>query len=418
MAHGSYLFQRDGSKNWWIKLRSGGKRIERSLRTADRLEAEAAAAELIGEHKARLLAARPRWEEAWVHALEPGREHVGPDGSRVLATDKELFYIGDNGAIVKSEPNGGRAAQRVINNEAVGAPARTMGVLLFSADRSPSARQTAPVKKSGDDAILEVYLKQNGIIGHFENEARNVWALYRTLTEGKPLRDADRDDGRKLVAHFDAKGLRTATIRKKIAWLNAAVNLAIKESKLKFNPFSAIVPEREDATERKPLSDADIRACKRNLGALGEADQLLLRLLATTGMRLSEAFEIDGEQPKEMGVRFVIVGHKTKQSKRRVPLPSAALPFLPKMIKAPLFTGSIPAASKRLNRFLDDCGIVDSGKVLHSLRHRAQDRLRAAGCPLDVREELLGHEKVTVGKNYGIGSPVPMLKQWIDRIGF
>jgi transposase-like protein len=39
------------------------------------------------------------------------------------------------------------------------------------------------------------------------------------------------------------------------------------------------------------------------------------------------------------------------------------------------------AASKRLNRFLDDIGITDPRKVAHSLRHRAQDRLRAAGCP-------------------------------------
>jgi len=35
--------------------------------------------------------------------------------------------------------------------------------------------------------------------------------------------------------------------------------------------------------------------------------------------------------------------------------------------------------------FLDDCGIADPRKVVHSLRHRAQDRLRAAGCPEDVR---------------------------------
>jgi hypothetical protein len=34
--HGSYLFKRDGSDKWWIKLRSGGQRIEKSLGTADR----------------------------------------------------------------------------------------------------------------------------------------------------------------------------------------------------------------------------------------------------------------------------------------------------------------------------------------------------------------------------------------------
>ena len=123
-------------------------------------------------------------------------------------------------------------------------------------------------------------------------------------------------------------------------------------------------------------------------------------------MRLSEAFEIDGEET-ERGCRYVIVGKKTEQSLRRVPLPAAVLPFVPKAIKGPLFASNdadpSDAASKRLNRFLDDCGITDPRKVVHSLRHRAQDRLRAAGCPEDVRWALLGHEEKTVAAGYGKG---------------
>ena len=79
-----------------------------------------------------------------------------------------------------------------------------------------------------------------------------------------------------------------------------------------------------------------MKAIKRNLARLDKADQLLVRLLASTGMRISEAFEIDGEE-KERGVRYVIVGKKTEQSLRRVPLPAAVLPYLPKSIKGPLF---------------------------------------------------------------------------------
>ena len=96
-------------------------------------------------------------------------------------------------------------------------------------------------------------------------------------------------------------------------------------------------------------------------------------MLAATGMRLSEAFEIENEQ-KEGGCRYVIIGKKTPQSHRRVPLPAAMLPYLPKVIKEPWFEGGAPGASKRLNRFLREIGIVDKGKVVHSLRHRARDR--------------------------------------------
>jgi integrase len=286
-----------------------------------------------------------------------------------------------------------------------------------SLDREP---RPAVAVKSGDDAIIETYLEHRRVGGYNASEARAVWSLFKSLCN-KPLKDADRDDGRLLVKHFMDKGLMSATIEKKIAWLNAAVNLAIKESKLKFNPFAGIIPRLNDAKRRLPLDDADMRVIRANLKQLDKADQLLVRLLASTGMRLSEAFEIDGEE-KERGCRFVIVGKKTDQSTRRVPLPAAVLPSLPKSIKGPLFASDhkdpSDAASKRLNRFLDDCGITDPRKVVHSLRHRAQDRLRAAGCPEDVRWSILGHEEETVAAGYGEGFPVPMLKKWIDKIGF
>jgi integrase len=395
--HGSFLFKRDESDNWWIKLRSAGKRVEKSLGTTDRAVAELLALPMIADHKARLLAARPTVGVTWQHEYEPGREHPGPDGGRIIATERELMYLDKTGRITIRGPNGG------------------VGGLSFAVP-APGARPSLPVKNS-DDAIFETYLQHKNITGHFEHEARNVWALYKTLTNSKPFKDADRDDGRKLVAHFEGRGLKSATIEKKIAWLKAAVNLAIKEGRLKFNPFSSVVPKRDDKVVRLPLDESDMKAIKSGLDRLDAADRVLLRVLATTGCRLSEAFEIDSEAT-EKGIRFCTVGHKTPQSLRRLPLPAGVLPHLPKVIKGPLFDGTEAAASKRLNRFLRDCGIADSRKVVHSLRHRAKDRLRAEGCPLDVQYELLGHETKTVASGYGRGSPVPLLRQWIDKIGF
>jgi integrase len=404
--HGSYIFQRSGSANWYIKLRSPGEnRKEHSLGTSDKLEAELLAGELITAHKAKLLAARPRLETAWQHKLEPGRKHVAPDGGEIIATDKELFYIGHNGSITRTEPNGAPAHQLV------GGPLTVRSLAeAFTAPR-PTART-----RNGDDAIIETYLEHRRVGGYNASEARAVWHLYKELTHNKPLKDADRDDGRLLVKHFMDKGLKSATIEKKIAWLNAAVNLAIKEGRLRFNPFAGVIPKLDDAERRLPLDDADMKVIRANLKRLDKSDQILLRILAATGMRLAEAFGIDSEQT-ERRCRFVIVGTKTEQSQRRVPLPAAVLPFLPATIKGKLFTGTDDAASKRLNRFLDDIGITDPRKVIHSLRHRAQDRLRAAGCPEDVRWELLGHEKETVAAGYGEGSPVPLLRKWIDKIG-
>jgi hypothetical protein len=57
-----YMFLRPGSRNWHIKLQSPTGRIEKSLGTPDRVQAEILALPMIAEHKAALLAARPRVE--------------------------------------------------------------------------------------------------------------------------------------------------------------------------------------------------------------------------------------------------------------------------------------------------------------------------------------------------------------------
>jgi integrase len=406
--HGSYLFQRPGSANWWIRLRSPGKTVARSLGTSDRREAEIVALPLIGDHKTALLAARPRFEVSWWHAYEPGREHVAPDGGKILATDRQLFYIGQDGAIIRTEPNGALQYRHPIRG-------KEPSFEQFDRERE---RVAPPPTKNTDDAIIDTYLRHAGVSGADERNTRGVWELFRSLCPDTPLKDATRDDGRRLVERYTADGLKSVSISRKLKGISAAVNLAIREGKLKFNPFASIAPHGDDSERRLPLDDADMKAIKANIGTLDKSDQLLLRLLGSTGMRLSEAMAVNSEQT-ERGCRFVVIGTKTEQSLRRVPLPSAVLPFLPPAIKGALFKGSPNTTSNRLMKFLrDDCGIVDPRKVLHSLRHRAADRLRAAGAPEGVRWELLGHEKKTVAASYGAGSPVPLLKKWIDKIGF
>jgi integrase len=403
---------------WWIKLQSPGKRVEKSLRTSDRKDAEIIALPMIAHHKAALLAARPRLETVWRYEYEPSADlQNSTNGERVAASATELKFYGLDGKLLRTTPNGGPAFQIVNLENRLGLP--------FPVDVQVTEEERARAKpKTDDDAVLETYITHRRITSYNEREARDVWAIFKRLTDNKPLKNCSRDDGRKLVAYFEEHGLKTKTIEKKIAWLNAAVNLATSEGRHKsINPFSSIIPEDKDKSRRRlPLSDADMKQIKRNLDRLDKPDQLLVRLLASTGMRISEAFEVDGED-KERGVRYVMVGKKTAQSLRRVPLPATVLPYLPKSIKGPLFDRSknadpSDAASKRLNRFLDDCSIVDKRKVIHSFRHRAADRLRAAECPEDIRWSILGHEEETVADSYGTGFSVPQLKKWIDKIGF
>lgn len=414
-----YLFKRPDSQNWCIRFRYPDKVIEKSLCTPDIKRAEILSLPLIAQHKAALLSLKPRLEALWRHDYKPGL-HANPDGGHIAATDTELQFYGADGQLLRTTANG-RTTLAIVNLEhRLGIPSIDDRMIAFNGKEV----RTAAMDKTEDDAILETYLKNakhGPVSGYDEREARAVWFLFKQLTDGKPLAKCDRNDGRKLVAHFEEQELKSATIEKKIAWLNAACNLAIRDGVLKINPFAGIAPKRGDKLQRKPFNVADVKTIKGRLGRLDKNDQLLVRLLAATGIRISEAFEIKSEET-ERGCRFVMVGHKTPQSLRRVPFPTAVLPFLPKSIRGPLFkrdaADPADAASKRLNRFLRECGVADKAKVIHSFRHRAADQLRAAECPQDIRYALLGHEKKSVAENYGEGFSVPQLKRWIDKIGF
>jgi integrase len=418
MRRTDYLFQRPGSRNWHIKLQSPTERIEKSLRTPDRVQAEILALPMIAEHKAKLLAARPHLQT--VRKLEPG-EHAGPDGGKIVANERELIYLNHNGAYLRTEPN---AAQMVVPPYPESS-AKAVVKFIRSLDHEP--RPTV-ASKTSDDALFQTYIdsgarKGRGLDGYPRKEAQAVWDLFRTLTDGKSLKECTRDDGRLLVAHYTAEGLSYPSMQKKIMWLSAMVEFSIAERKLSMlNPFSGIVPQRtpqeKQAAKRKSLDDADLKACKRKLRTLSKSDQLLFRLLEATGMRLGEAFHIKREEPSNGSPRFVWVGNKTDNSLRRVPFPTSVLPYLPANIDRPLFTGDPKATSRRFTEFLrETVGIKDPKKVLYSLRHRAKDRARDLEFPEKIGEALFGRDDgKDTGDNYGEGFSIRMLKKWVDKI--
>jgi integrase len=411
-----YLFRRNGSNNLYVRLQPPGQSVvERSLGTTDVKAAEIAAADLIKQHKilmyGRRLARLPRVESRWLPAYAPGMH----DG--FFATERELRDL-TTGAVIG--PNGGPAE--------ILTPAPSDGP-SFEAYDAAKARPT-PAVKSGDDQLLEAYIKDKSITGLREKQARDIWHLFKTVV-GKPLRDCTRDDGRAIVAYMkDQAGEdeppKSATLRRRMVPLVATVNLAIKDGKHKgINPFMGVVPVCDDEDERDAFSDDDMKLIRANLHGLSESDQLLVRVLATTGMRRGEAFEIDREQT-ENGIRFVTIGTKTPHSLRRIPFPADLLPHLPPKITGQLIPGRMDSAGKRLKKWLNEIGITEPDKApMHSFRHRAAQRLRAAIPDESLREAIggwaNGKKKKTsrkYGNKHGKGFPITMLKEAIDKIGF
>ena len=403
-----YLFQRGNI--WYLRLQPPDQPvIEKSLGTSDVRAAEIAAMPLIRDHKQlmyeRRLARLPRVTTQWHPAHAPGMH----DG--FFATERELRDL-VTGAVIG--PNGGPA--EILTPAPIGGPS-------FEAYDAAKARPT-PTVKNADDAFLEAYIREKSLTGLREKQARDIWHLFRTVVN-KPLAKCTRDDGRALVAHMKEQGEpKSATLRRRMVPLVALVNLAIDEGKLSFNPFMGVVPVADDEEERDAFSDDDMTLIRENLHKLDPNDQLLVRVLATTGVRRGEAFEIDREEVED-GIRFCTIGTKTPQSLRRIPFPKDLLPHLPAKITGKLFPGRMDSASKRLRKWLIEIGITDPDKApMHSFRHRAAKRLRAAVPDEALREAIggwaNGKKKKTsrkYGNKHGAGYPLKMLKEAIDTIG-
>ncbi len=425
----SYIFRRKDSQFWQVRFqdKTTGKNVVRSLKVTDKTQAEILAAPLSAEHKSQLLAKRMRFVPVSSGLVQSRGLCTAEDGRRFFIDAHSINELDETGAVIRSVPNAGRD---LVN--ATYPVVFTNGTLV---DRKKFPGKVIDLSanlvsvNTADDDLIETYIKHNKFAddGQPARETRQVWAMFKTLTNNKRLAKCTRDDGRMLAEKYRELGDKSATRKKKISRVCAAVNLAIAEGKLTFNPFSGVTQLEDDATKILPLDDAEMAKCFANINASGEErrqlktwlskdDALLFRLLAATGMRPGEPFQINGEHV-EKGIRYVIVGTKTKQSKRRVPLPASVLPYLPAKIDGPLFTDRV-ATLPRLNKWLTKLGIKKrgNGKVTYSLRHRAQDVMRAEGCPVEIREELFGREKVTVAAGYGRGHPVTVLKEWIDKV--
>lgn len=418
---GNYLHRRGKSGIWHVRFqypaliaeKLGKREEEISLKTTNRLEAELRAMPHITQHKMLLMALpriiagdmgepKPRYE--------PGREHFTDDGQRIIATKETLLFMAEDGSIARTEPN-----TTTVNLTFKGPEVREWQAVRPKATRKAEATL--------EEQIIASWIVQRKPNKHIEREARKGWDLWREVVEGKSIRLCTRDDGRKLVSALQAQGMKAATIGKYLSHLNSATNMAIGDGKLKFNPFSGVAPKVDDELEREPYTDAHMKIMRDALASLEADERRLWVLLATTGMRRGEAFEIDREyeepvEGSDKGIRYVVVGTKNLASKRRVPLPRAYLDMYPEPITGPLFPDTPNNTSRRLLRRTRALGITDPKYVVHSLRHRAKDRLRAFMCPHDIQLWALGHDLVSASDGYGKGPPVALLKEWMDKIGF
>jgi integrase len=189
---------------------------------------------------------------------------------------------------------------------------------------------------------------------------------------------------------------------------------------------------RADAL-RLPLTDALINQMNEKLASNGNDDlNVIWKVLTNTGCRIAEVsgllmddVVLNVEAPYLIIKPNDVRGLKTKSSVRFVPLVGEALVAMKGAVKGNskvVFkryarergADSVSAALMKNLRTLTP----DKRMVIHSLRHSFKDKMRIAGVPKEVQDNILGHSSGSVGENT-YGSQLAKLEvahQWMSEV--
>lgn len=225
-----------------------------------------------------------------------------------------------------------------------------------------------------------------------------------------------------------------------IAALRRVCSFAIRNKRLKENPFAGVQaesPRETSRTRRKGFTDAEAMLLLQEARKLEGWHKWIPYLLAYTGCRVEEvAGAAAADIHCEDDIRFIDLHEegrnlKNEASVRRVPLHPALIDegFLAYVSNlpdgSPLFPDAEPdrygkrsaGVSKILGRWIRKLGITDRRKVAnHSWRHRFADLCRRAGIPRDIRFALDGHTSDDVGDSYGSGFTLPVLAAAVAKL--
>lgn len=202
-------------------------------------------------------------------------------------------------------------------------------------------------------------------------------------------------DVRRLIAAVLAKD-SPSTAGHVVTTLRIALGAAVADRALDSNPASVRLP-KVDREPVRPLTGPEARAI--SVAIRGDQFEVLYRLLMGSGMRLGEACGLDWRDV-HLEEAFVVV-RRSKTKARTVPISADAVAALRAHrttldLEAPVFLG--PRSGERLSpmtvshafpRLLRRAGLRPMR--VHDLRHGVATTMLAAGVPMRVIAEQLGH---------------------------
>lgn len=281
---------------------------------------------------------------------------------------------------------------------------------------------------------LEGHAKQSN--KRFTDGTTRIWETLIAICGDKPVDTFSRADANTYVTKSLENGVKTTTVRRRIATIKAIFNTVIAEKELtRTNPFLRIriAGLGEDAGERTSFTPEQLESFKQLLLKADDEPRWVLALQVDLGCRLGEALGLAIDDIHlDVPVPYLSIkphpwrSLKTKNSKRDVPLVGMSLWAAQRVIANkkpgqlyafPKYTDGIickaDSASSALNKWSKAQGIP---KTTHELRHTLRDRLRNVNAPDVVIDAIGGWGQNSIGESYGQGYSIENMKSWLDKI--
>ena len=271
---------------------------------------------------------------------------------------------------------------------------------------------------TSDDEIISLWL---------QSKSRNTQIAYTRTVRAfldfvdKPLADLTLDD---LMLWVKSLGLRytTNSVKLKVSVIKSLFSYAWKVDYLEVNAAKVIpTPDGVDARHERFIEPEEVR--KLIGGTRTERDLVLLSLIYTTGLRVSEALGIDWPdlKPRAQGGQVTVTG---KGGKVRTVLIGESLWQQIQSLKGESETEAVFVTRTgnrldrhRLHRIIKAAAAragVNPHVSAHWLRHAHACHSLENGCDLDVLMRSLGHSSLTVTSKYLHARPNEGSSQFIE----
>jgi integrase len=274
--------------------------------------------------------------------------------------------------------------------------------------------------------ILGVYFEnhQRGQDKVYRKKVNEYWAKLLSFVGDVAVATLTRDQAKAFILNRLNTGVRRSTVQKEVNILKAVLAKGIRELELTAkNPFEQIqVPliPGSDSEKRVGFTLEEHRLLINCASQSGDDIRMIALTCAFTGCRIGEAvglriedLRLDADTPH---LRIELYGQrslKTGNSQRDVPVLEPLRDALMRYLEA--FNGegngalfprynsmnrppNAGGATASVNKWIKSLGLT---KTSHCFRHSIISMLRETGLPLDLREEITGHQGQRISDNYG-----------------